>query len=220
VTALGRLREARRLAGKHFEHSGTLTPHHRVHGVGLTLEVAEAAGDWETVRSMTGLVRETAAANEATPCLRSPRSLLVCAVGALAAGDASTAEALEREAEAWGVEDRGFGLASPLVRLALLRRDRETVERLVQATRLRSFRYAFGPGPIATWLDGLAALREREPVEAEAPALARSGAYLEPFALRALAAVRGDDELLSRAQQLFRALGLDWHAGQTRALLQ
>ncbi len=219
VTALGRLREARRLAGKHLERSNDLTPHHRVHGVGLTLEVAEAAGDWETVRSMTELVRDAASANEATPCIRSPRSLLVCAVAALAGNDAATAETLEREADAWGIEDRGFGLASPLVRLALLRRDRDALERLVQATRLRSFRYAFGPGPIATWLDGLAVLRARDLVEQEAPGLATSGGYLEPFALRALAAVRDDDKLAERARKRFHALGLGWHAAQTRALL-
>ena len=220
VTALGRLREARRLAGMHLERSSMLTPHHHVHGMGLTLEVAEAAGDWDAVRALTDRVRETVAANETTPCIRAPRSLLVCAVGALAADDAATAEALEREADAWGIEDRGFGLASPLVRLALLRRDREALERLVQATRIRSFRYAFGPGPIATWLDGLAVLGARDLLEAEAPGLATSGAYLEPFALRALGAVRGDDELVARAQQRFHALGLGWHASQTKTLLR
>jgi class 3 adenylate cyclase len=220
VTALGRLREARRLARKHLERSNDLTPHHRVHGVGLTLEVAEAAGDWETVRSMTALVREAAAANEATPCIRAPRSLLVCAVAAVSEGDEAAAEALEREAAAWGIEDRGFGLASPLVRLALLRGDREAVEALAGTTSLRSFRYAFGPGPIATWLDALATVRARDLVEEVAPPLTRSGAYLKPFALRALAAVREDDELLKRAQAGFRALGLGWHAAQTKSLLQ
>jgi len=219
VTALGRLREARRLADRHLERSRTLTPHHRVHGLGLTLEVAEAAGDWEAVRRLTAEAREAAATNESTPCLRNPRSLLVCAVGAFVAGDGAAAETLERAAEACEMEDRGFGLASPRVRLALLRRDLDGVARLVETTKPTSFRYAFGPGAIAAWLDALAGLRARELVEQEAPALATSGAYLEPFALRALGTVREDEELLERADAAFRALGLGWHAGQTRALV-
>jgi len=220
AAGLGRLGEARRLAGLHVERSRTLTPHHRVHGVGLTLEVAEAAADWETVQSFTDEASEAAAANADTPCLRNPRSLLVCAVAAQALGEEVAARSLERAADECGIHDRGFGLASPRVRLALLRGDLGTVESLVRNTRLTSFRYAFGPGPIATWLDALAAVRARDLVEEEAPALARSGAYLEPFALRALAAVREDDELLDRAQKAFSKLGLAWHAAQTRSLLR
>jgi class 3 adenylate cyclase/tetratricopeptide (TPR) repeat protein len=219
VTALGRIQEARRLAERHFEYSSVLTPHHRVHGLGLRLEVAEAAGDWQTVRSLTDDVRDAAKANEATPCIRNPRSLLVCAVGAFASGDADAARTLERAADEWSIEDRGFGLASPRVRLALLRADIESVGRLVDGTRPPSFRYAFGPGPIATWLDGLAVLRARDVIEEEAPRLAATRGYLEPFALRALAVARGDEALVARAQRRFHALGLAWHARQTRALL-
>ena len=80
-------------------------------------------------------------------------------------------------------------------------------------------RYAFGPGPMGTWLDGLAALRERELVEEETPQLLGKRLYLEPFALRALGAVREDDELVQQAQRRFHALGLSWHAGQTPAIL-
>ena len=47
-------------------------------------------------------------------------------------------------------------------------------------------------------------------------ALLRPGIYLEPFALRALAVVRGDDALREQAVSRFDALGLDWHADQTR----
>ena len=43
--------------------------------------------------------------------------------------------------------------------------------------------------------------------------------YLEPFALRALGRVRGDRELGRRAVEAFDALGLGWHAAETRALL-
>jgi hypothetical protein len=56
-------------------------------------------------------------------------------------------------------------------------------------------------------------------VEQEAPQLLATQPYLEPFALRALGAVRDDDDLVRRAQRGFYALGLDWHAGQTEAIL-
>ena len=42
---------------------------------------------------------------------------------------------------------------------------------------------------------------------------------LRPFALRALGAAREDEELLKDAIQSFEALGLGWHAEQTRLLV-
>ncbi len=44
------------------------------------------------------------------------------------------------------------------------------------------------------------------------------GSYVEPFATRALGVTTGDDELLRRADERFRALGLVWHADQTEPL--
>ena len=46
----------------------------------------------------------------------------------------------------------------------------------------------------------------------------QSGTYLEPFALRALGLVRGDEALIAQAIARFEAIGLDWHAEQTRPL--
>jgi len=69
---------------------------------------------------------------------------------------------------------------------------------------------------IATRIDALAALEDRERVEEEAPPLLRPETYLEPFALRALALVRADDALAERAIARFEALGLSWHAAATR----
>jgi hypothetical protein len=43
--------------------------------------------------------------------------------------------------------------------------------------------------------------------------------YLEPFALRALGFARKDDGLIAQAIQRFEAMGLDWHAAETRKLL-
>jgi len=46
----------------------------------------------------------------------------------------------------------------------------------------------------------------------------RPGTYLEPFALRALGAVREDDLLIEQAVDRFDAIGLNWHAEQSRKL--
>jgi hypothetical protein len=74
--------------------------------------------------------------------------------------------------------------------------------------------------PIATArLDALAAARDLERLEREAPRFMRPGMYMEPFALRALGIVREDDELITRALDRFEVMRLDWHAAQTRALL-
>ncbi len=42
---------------------------------------------------------------------------------------------------------------------------------------------------------------------------------LEPFGLPALGQVRGDDELIRQALARFEAMGLDWHAAETRKLV-
>ena len=68
-------------------------------------------------------------------------------------------------------------------------------------------------------LDALADLDRRDEVEEEAPAHARRPNYLRPFALRALGRVRGDSDLVSDALTDFEALGLDWHAAETKAYL-
>jgi hypothetical protein len=56
-------------------------------------------------------------------------------------------------------------------------------------------------------------------VELEAAEVLKPGVYLEPFALRALGIVREDESLVERAEERFRALGLDWHGAQTGLLL-
>ena len=57
-----------------------------------------------------------------------------------------------------------------------------------------------------------------ERVEEEARQLLRPGKYPEPFALRALGIVRGDEALIAQADERFRALRLHWHADQTESL--
>jgi hypothetical protein len=54
---------------------------------------------------------------------------------------------------------------------------------------------------------------------AAAAALLRPGIYLEPFGRHSLGAVRGDELLIERAVDRFTAMGLEWHAEQSRKLL-
>ena len=65
----------------------------------------------------------------------------------------------------------------------------------------------------------LAALGSSELVENEAPTLLDGASILEPFALRALGATRGEDDLLAKADERFASFGLDWHRSQTERLL-
>jgi hypothetical protein len=71
----------------------------------------------------------------------------------------------------------------------------------------------------AARLDALAALKRRSLVERDAPPLLRPDTYLEPFALRALGAVREDELLIKQAIDRFDAMELNWHAEQSRKLL-
>ena len=73
--------------------------------------------------------------------------------------------------------------------------------------------------PASTFLDAVAALGDRERIEAEAPKWLQHGTFDEPFALRALGIVRHDPALLRQALARFQEMGLSWHAEQTRHLL-
>ena len=107
---------------------------------------------------------------------------------------------------------------APRVQLALHRNDLVAVESFLGEPGVRrSTTYYLSS--MATHLDGLAALGERERVETEADRLLQPNTYLEPFALRALGVVREDASLIERAAGRFETLGLGWHAARTRALL-
>ena len=118
----------------------------------------------------------------------------------------------------------GYGhvMDTPRIRLALLRDDLETVERLVfdPPSKRGWYRGCIALASITTRLDALGALADRNRLEAETTSLLRPNTYLEPFALRALGVVREDESLIERAAARFDAMGLDWHAARTRALLR
>jgi class 3 adenylate cyclase/DNA-binding SARP family transcriptional activator len=209
---LARFDDARRIAALHDDLTRDLTPHHRLHGVAVLLEVEELAGDWEAVQRISPRA-ERAASENTTPCVHSPRSLLACALAHAYLGNEEESRRLQMLAASLGVEEYGRTF-EVRVRLALHRGDLVRVGELLaeaeqpRKTLLRSIKLA----PVAARLDVLAAVGRREDIEAEAPALARPGTYLEPFALRALGVARDDDRLLEQADARFAALGLDSYA--------
>jgi hypothetical protein len=84
--ATARFAQAREIAQLHDELTRPLTPHHRMHGAAILLEVEELLGGWEAIRAREALVIDAVAANAATPCLRNARSLLVCALAGQSVG--------------------------------------------------------------------------------------------------------------------------------------
>jgi hypothetical protein len=155
-----------------------------------------------------------------TRCIHQPRSLLVCALAAVCVGAAAEGHRLEAEADSLGVEEYGR-VFDTRIQLALARGELGAVERLLaeadrpRKTLIRSTKLA----PVTARLDALAALGRRAEVEADAVPLLRPETYLEPFALRALGLVREEGDLVEQAVGRFEAMGLAWHAGQTRQLL-
>ncbi len=216
---LGRFDEARRHAAAADAALARLTPHHRVHGVAAVVELEELLARWERIDGLAAVVEEAVAGNLDTPCVLNPRLLLAAALARLALGDADEAERLEREADALGME--GFpSVLDPLrIRLALERGDRKRLGDLLRE-HVTGRSIVWRSSYVAARLDGLAALGERDRVEAEAVPELRPGTYLEPFALRALGRVRDDEELVRQALARFEALGLDWHVEQTRLVLE
>jgi class 3 adenylate cyclase len=214
----GQFDEGRRYSRSGEEITRRLSPHHRLHGVGQSLVLEELLGDWEAASRLQPRVEDAVAANLATPCVLNERALLVCALARAYLGDEEEACRLEQEAGAHRMTGYGPLQDAPRVQLALHRNDLAAVESLLGEPGVRRAT-TFYLSSMATYLDGLAALGERERVETEAVRLLQPNTYLEPFALRALGVVRENASLIERAAGRFEALGLDWHAARTRALL-
>ncbi len=217
ASGIGRFDDARRFAELHWGIARRLSAHHRVHSISLVAEIADTTGSWDLLVAETGRIVEAVTANLTTPCVRNSRDFFLCALAHLASGDDSRADELEREARAISGEGHERELTPPQLRLALLRGDAERVRELVEPEVQRPF--VWGTTVYATRLDALVALRAADTIEREAPLLAVAGSALEPFALRALGVARGDDDLLARADELFAALGLEWHRAQTERLV-
>jgi hypothetical protein len=216
--ANGRFAEARRLAAEHDAVVEPLSDHHRLHGIAVLLEVEELCGGWNRILDLADRTEAAVEANLTTPCVRNARTLLVTALAAAYSGDEKTARQYERRAEEVATEGYDLVLAAPRTWLALLRGDVDALDRL-EPVDLARVKHEYALPAAAARLDALAALKERSLVERDAPPLLRPGTYLEPFALRALGAVREDELLIGRAADRFDAMGLTWHAEQSRRLL-
>jgi hypothetical protein len=216
--ANARFSEARRLAVEHDAIVEPLSDHHRLHGIAVLLEVEEVCGGWSRIVELAERTEAAVEANLTTPCVRNARSLLLTALAAAYAGDNETALHYERRADE--VENEGYDLvlAAPRTWLALLRGDMDEVDRL-EPMNLGRIQHEYALPAAAARLDALAALKKRSRVEREAPPLLRPGIYLEPFALRALGAVREDEQLIEQAVDRFGAMGLAWHAEQSTKFL-
>ena len=214
----GNLDDAGRASAQAIETAAGLTPHHRLHAVGWQSLLATLTGRWDEVRSRAAEAERVADASlaAATPCVMNVSVLLNCATASALAGDEDEGRRLERKADGIGMEGGRWYHAQfdpPKIRLALARHELGALPELV------AHDLDWDWEPASTFLDALAALVDRERIKAEAPKWLQPGTFSEPFALRALGIARDDRSLLQQALARFQALGLSWHADQTRHLL-
>jgi hypothetical protein len=215
---IGRMADARAIVASMEETVAGLTPHHRVHGLGMRMRLEAAVGDWKTLRGLTQRVEDVVEANLATPCPFNVGVLLFAAHGALQGGDEAGAARLVAKADAIGMVGYGRFHSARWLALAIARQDREETRRLVNSVE----RDWLPPNAWELWaalLEALALLGDRDRIEAEAPQWVRPDAYVAPFAVRALGVVRADRALLADAIDRFEAMGLPWHAQETQLLL-
>jgi class 3 adenylate cyclase len=214
----GRPDEARRSVALLEETAAGLTAHHRLHGVGARVHIEMATGEWAEIRRATREVEAAVDANVATPCPMNLSSLLSCALASAELGDDSEARRLEAVADALGMEGYSIAANPVKLRLALSRRDLTELRTILDSQseeELQSFNFS----TLAARFDALAALDDRDQLEEHASWWIGSGSYVEPFAARALGRLRGDRSLIEQAVLRFEAMGADFYAAETRALL-
>ena len=211
----GRIAEGQRAAELHDRLSARLTPHHEVHAAAFLLLADTVAGDWARASGQSDRAEAACAANADTPCQFNWRGLLMAALARGQLGEDGEARRLE-ELAAESLTVQGPLAKEPaLLRLALLRGDLETAERILVENPTIDF---FDVDYPAARLDALAAVGDRSGVETEAARALDLGGYVEPFAMRALGTLREEPELLERAATRFEELGLAWRGAETRAL--
>jgi hypothetical protein len=214
--ALGHLDRAAEHAMRHDAIAARLSPHHAMHAVGNLLTVEEAAGRWHGVRALQVRVERTVVDNTDTPCVENASSLLSCAAACAELGLGAEARRLEDAASALGMEGYGLWLDPLRARLALIRGDLDALGTTVDSLddwHWLTWRHLYGA---VTRLDVLIAVGRLEQAEQDAERFVQPGTYMEPFALRTLGIVRRDPELVTQAVERFEALGLSWHAAETR----
>jgi class 3 adenylate cyclase len=217
-SAVGRFADADDAVGRLEAVAEGLSPHHRVHGVGTRAELASLAGRWDETRRLASRVEPAVQANLETPCPLNVISLLDCATANVYHGAMAESRRLEAKAEGLGMV--GYPLFNPpRLRLGVARRDLEALRVLLGSLNEEEDLAVYAYPSWAAALDALVTLGDDAAIEARAPAALRAGPYVEPFALRALGVARGDDTLLEDAMGKFEAMGLKWHADETRKLL-
>jgi AAA ATPase domain/Adenylate and Guanylate cyclase catalytic domain len=214
----GNLRQAESASLLAVEAAAGLTPHHGVHAASWQLILASVTGRWDEVQARAAEAERAVDANlaAATPCVMDVSILLNCATGSALAGKADEARRLESKAQEIGMEGNRWyqgWFEPPQIRLALARHELGNVAEFTPP----EFDWEFEP--VSTFLEALAAIGDRERIEAEAPNWLQQGTFAEPFALRALGIARSDRALLQQALGRFELMGLSWHAEQTRRLL-
>jgi class 3 adenylate cyclase len=214
--ALGHLDAAAAHARRHDAIGARLSPHHAIHAVCNLLTVQDAAGRWSRVRDLQDRTERAVVENVGTPCVENARCLLLCAAASAELGLDGEARRLEEASNALRMEGYEIWLDPLRARLALVRGDLETLEGLMEGSHdwaWTIWQHLYGA---TARLDALAALGRSEEAEAEGTKYRQPGTYMEPFALRTLGLVRRDPELIAQAVGRFEALGLNWHAAETR----
>ena len=214
--ALGHLDEAAIHAHRHDAIGARLSPHHAIHALGNLLTVDEAAGRWDRLREMQDRLERAVVENVDTPCVINAWCLLSCAAACAELGLDAEALRLEDAADALGMEGYEHWLDPPRARLALLRGDLDALDGMMDGSPEWLWLFWRHVNAATTRLDALIALGRLEQAEEQATTLVQPGTYLEPFALRTLGFVRRDPDLTALAIERFEALGLNWHAAQTR----
>lgn len=214
----GKLGAAARASAMATEAAAGLTPHHRLHGACWQILLPALTGRWDEVRDQAAEAERVVDANlaAATPCVLTVSILLNCATASALAGDEDEGRRLENKAQRIGMEGNRWyqgWFEPPQLRLALARHELGRVAELMPPA------FDWDWEPVSTFLDALAALRDRDRIEAEAPKWLHHGTFAEPFALRALGIARADRALVRQALERFEAMGLSWHAEQTGRLL-
>jgi class 3 adenylate cyclase len=214
----GNLGAAARASAMATEAAAGLTPHHRLHAACWQILLPAVTGRWDEVRGRAAEAERVVDANlaAATPCVLTVSILLNCATASALAGDEDEARRLEGKARGIGMEGNRWyqgWFEPPQIRLALAQHE------LGKVAELAPPEFDWEWEPVSTFLDALAALGDRERIEAEAPKWLQAGTFAEPFALRALGTARSDRALLQQALERFEVMELSWHAEQTRHLL-
>jgi class 3 adenylate cyclase len=217
--AAGRLEDARVMGTRMEETVAGLTPHHRVHGLEIRLLLETAVADWEAIRNLTQRTEDAIEANLATPCPFNRVMLILLATAWTYAGNPVESGRLMARTEEIGMATYRIVSAPALLRLAIARRDRAEIRRLIDSVQpawLTPANWEL----LAALFDGLAELDDKERIEAEASHWLNQSTYVTPFAARALAIAREDGALLADAAARFEAMGLTWHAERTRPIVQ